>query len=190
MSKHFDPTRLPAASDLPAGVVLRPLVRHSDERGSLVEMFRGTWRDDLRPVQWNASSSGPGVLRGVHVHAVHTDYLTVVAGSMLLGLSDIRPDSPTRGHSVLLRLESAAPQAVVIPPGVAHGFYFDEPSLHIYGVTAYWDPDDELGCRFDSPELGLEWPDPSPRLSARDAAAGSYAAMLDAYRTAAARKAR
>ena len=28
----------------------------------------------------------------------------------------------------------------------------------MYGVSKYWDPDDELGVRWDDPALGILWP--------------------------------
>lgn len=97
---------------------------------------------------------------------------------MLLGLHDVRADSPTRGQSIVVELTGDAPRAVTIPPGVTHGFFFPELSLHIYAVSHYFNPEDELGCRFDSPELGLKWPVASPLLSKRDAEAGSYSEMV------------
>jgi dTDP-4-dehydrorhamnose 3,5-epimerase len=163
---------------VPDGVVVRDLALHADERGSLTEIFRQSWHEAFRPLQWNASRSEARVLRGVHVHRLHTDYLVVLAGAMLLALHDIRPSSPTRGRSVLLPLDGKAPKAVVIPPGVAHGFYFAEPSMYLCGVDEYWDGSDEIGCRFDSPELDLRWPNLAPTLSARDNLAGSYAEMV------------
>jgi dTDP-4-dehydrorhamnose 3,5-epimerase len=69
-------------------------------------------------------------------------------------------------------------QALVIPPGVAHGFYFPRPSLHAYAVSHYWNPLDELGCRFDDPELGITWPDPNPTLSERDKTLPPLAVLL------------
>ena len=163
---------------VPDGVVVRPLVSHADARGSLTEIFRQSWQDAFHPIQWNFSRSEPGVLRGVHVHRVHTDYLIVLTGSMLLALHDIRPTSPTHHLSLLLPLDGLSPKAVMIPPGVAHGFYFPEMSTHVYGVDEYWDGSDEIGCRFDSPELKLGWPNLAPRLSGRDSLAGSYADMV------------
>ncbi len=125
--------------------------------------------------------SSANVLRGVHVHRRHHDYLMVAAGTLLLGLHDLRADSPTSGLSAQLTLSAEDPIAVTIPPGVCHGFYFPEPTVHVYAVSEYWDLDDELGCRFDAAELGLNWPIGDPLLSPRDRAAGSYEAMRMAY---------
>jgi dTDP-4-dehydrorhamnose 3,5-epimerase len=81
----------------------------------------------------------------------------------------------------MLTLDAAEPMAITIPPGVCHGFYFPVPSTLVYAVSAYWNPRDELGCRFDCAELGLQWPGAAPRLSDRDREAGSYRQMCDAF---------
>ena len=160
-----------------AGVVVRPLTPNVDPRGALTEIFRASWDLGCRPVQLNALSSAAGVLRGVHVHVRHTDHLVTIAGRMTLGLHDLRPWSPTARKSCLVEIARNAPCAVVIPVGVAHGFYFPEPSMVIYGTSHYWDAADEIACRWDCPELELEWPTSSPILSQRDAAADGYSAF-------------
>ena len=166
---------------VPEGVVVRSLPPHPDSRGILVEIYRESWDLGCRPVQLNVVSSASGVLRGVHVHVRHADHLVVVAGRMVLGLHDLRPWSTTAGVSQLLEITADSFHAVVIPPGVAHGFYFPVPSMHVYGVSHYWDLADEMSCRWDADELGLAWPTGSPILSERDAAAGGYKAFEDKF---------
>jgi len=161
---------VPATGGLPCGVALRPLVAHADPRGVLYEIFRAEWSAHARPVQWNFVRSAAGVLRGVHLHPRHWDYLVVLDGCMTLGLADLRSGSPTEGLASIVTLDAAELRAALIPPGVAHGFYFDVPSLHVYGVDCYWNPADELGCRFDDPGLGLRWPIAPKLLSERDRA--------------------
>ena len=65
---------------LPDGVSLLALAPHKDERGAFTELFRAPWDLAIAPVQWNAVRSEAGVLRGVHAHHRHADYLTVVVG--------------------------------------------------------------------------------------------------------------
>lgn len=161
----------------PAGVTLVALSPHADERGVFTELYRASWEAAVEPVQWNAVSSATNVLRGVHVHQRHTDYLTVVSGWATVGLYDLRPDSPTQGVSATVVMHAAEPTAMVIPVGVAHGFYFHEPSLHVYAVSHEFDPADELGCRWDDPELGIEWPCTAPLLSPRDRDLGTLARL-------------
>ena len=157
-------------AELPAGVGVRGLTTHVDDRGGFTELFRDEWGTGVTPVQWNAVRSAAGVLRGVHCHPLHADALTVAGGRMRLGLSDLRSGSPTHGRACTIELRGDAMALVTIPPGVAHGFYFPEPALHIYAVDRAWDHADELGCRWDDPELGIDWGDVrEPRLSPRDA---------------------
>jgi dTDP-4-dehydrorhamnose 3,5-epimerase len=169
---------------LPDGVELLRLTPHSDGRGVFTELFRNSWGLSVAPVQWNAVRSEPNVLRGVHVHWRHSDYLTVPVGRATVGLHDLREGSPTEGLGGVVELGAAESAAVVIPPGIAHGFYFHEPSLHVYAVSHDWDPADELGCRWDDPGLGIPWPCTTPLLSERDASAGSLSDLRNAWREA------
>ena len=169
---------------LPAGVRLVPLTPHADERGVFTELFRLSWDVGVAPVQWNAVSSRENVLRGVHVHVRHADYLTLAAGRATIGLHDLRPESPTEGIGTTVELDSEAPAALVIPVGVAHGFYFHTESLHVYAVSHEWDPADELGCRWDDPELDIVWPCSTPLVSPRDEGLGSLSDLRAVWRSA------
>ena len=169
---------------LPAGVSCLGLVPHADDRGVFTEVFRTSWDLDVVPAQWNVVSSMTNVLRGVHAHWRHADYLLLVSGTATVGLHDLRSEAPTEGLSASVELSGHSPVALVIPPGVAHGFYFHEPSIHVYAVSHEWDPEDELGCRWDDPELGIDWPCTAPQLSERDRGLGSLSALRDAVRAA------
>ena len=162
---------------LPDGVRLRPLEPHADERGVFTELHRAEWDTGVVPVQWNAVRSGAGVLRGVHVHPRHDDYLIVFSGRATVGLRDLREDAPAEAPACCVELDGAAPAALTIPHGVAHGFYFHEPSIHIYAVSHYWDAADELGCHWADPELGIPWPVREARVSPRDEALPSLARL-------------
>ena len=159
-----------------AEVFSRPLRTHADDRGALTEVYRDEWTEGDSPVQWNVVRSEPGVLRGVHCHWHHADVLNVITGELVLGLVDLRPGSPTEGLAELHRIP-ALTSVVVVPPGVAHGFYFDQPTCIAYGVSAYWSLDDELGCRWDDPGLGIPWPCTAPALSERDRTAGDLVSL-------------
>ena len=163
---------------LPVGVQRTELRMHRDERGWLTEVFRDEWRTGIHPVQWNMVYSHPGTLRGFHVHLAHYDYLIVPKGRLILGLKDLRSRSPTFQLSVMLDLSAEHPETVTIPPGVGHGFFFPAESILFYSVSEYWNPDDELGCRWDDPGLGLAWPVTSPLLSERDRTAPSLDELM------------
>lgn len=150
-------------------VTVIQLEPHHDARGTVTEIFRKVWPSGIDPVQWNVVNSKANVLRGVHAHFRHADYLHVITGMAHFGLYDLRPNASTADISTLVTIRAEDHQVLVVPPGVAHGFYFPEPSTVCYSVTDYWDPDDELGCRWDDPALGIDWPGAqTPLISPRD----------------------
>ena len=156
------------------------LEMNRDLRGHLTEFFREEWRCGVEAIQWNAARSERGSLRGVHVHPLHDDLVVVVAGRLAMGLHDLRGGSPTFGRSVLMELDADRMQALVIPRGVAHGSVHLERTVLLVGVSEYWgEPMDELGCRWDDPALGIEWPLEPSLVTERDATAPSLAGLLE-----------
>lgn len=129
-----------------------------DERGALVEICRNSWIAPDHPIQWNAVTNRAGSLRGVHWHNHHADYLAAVHGRVLVAAVDLRIGSPTESAVLLVELTADEPRGLFIPAGVGHGFYSHAESVLMYGVSAYWDPTDELGVRWDDPALGIPWP--------------------------------
>lgn len=163
---------------LPLGVRLLPLVMHRDDRGIFTELFRQTWQPELNIVQWNCVSSEAGVLRGVHVHIKHHDYLTLIHGRAAIGLCDLRNGSPTQGSTAVVEMRGDLHAALSIPVGVAHGFFFHEASIQVYAVSEYWDKADELGCHWADPNLNIPWPTNSAKVSSRDAALPSLHELM------------
>lgn len=176
-----DADRTAAAVALPPGVTLRPLPVYPDARGRVGELFPAAAAADFPPAQWAFAVCEPDTLRGVHVHRRHRDWLVVIDGLLWAGLCDLRAGSPAFGRGVLLPLRGAAPVALHIPPGVAHGFLSPQRAIFCLGADRPYDLADELGCRWDDPGLGLAWPlDRPPLLSPRDLALPSLAELLRA----------
>jgi dTDP-4-dehydrorhamnose 3,5-epimerase len=126
-------------------------------------------------LQWNVTASAANVLRGVHVHARHSDYLVVLQGRMSVGVFDIRANSPSYHRGALMTLDADRFAALRVPVGVMHGFYVHEPTVYMYGMDAYYNQADELGCHWADPGLALAWPCADPLLSERDQRAGTLA---------------
>jgi dTDP-4-dehydrorhamnose 3,5-epimerase len=85
---------------------------------------------------------------------------------------DIRRDSRTFGkwHGVMLTAENK--RQFWVPPGFAHGFaVISETALFHYKCTEVYSPQNELGFRWDDPDVGIKWPVAAPMLSQRDAKA-------------------
>jgi len=155
------------------------LVVHADVRGSFSELFRQGWfGDGLSFVQANVSRSAEGVLRGMHFHRRQADLWIPLAGRLRIGLFDLRPDSSTARAGHRLEIDAERPHALLIPPGVAHGFLALSPATLLYLVSVEYDGTDEQGFRFDDPDLGFDWDIEDPVIADRDRTAPSLAEIL------------
>lgn len=162
-------------------VTLRPLKAHGCARGSTTEIYRAPWGDGLELPQWNLIESGANSLRGMQVHCFRTDYLCVASGKIIAGLYDLRPDSPTRGRSCMIPLSAQSRQALVIPTGVMHGFYFPVDTIYLQGMTTLWSGTDDHRCAWHDPALALDWPATHPIVSHLDQRAPTLADMREAF---------
>jgi dTDP-4-dehydrorhamnose 3,5-epimerase len=164
---------------LPPGVALRPLPVYPDARGLTGECFPAAAAADFPPAQWAFGVSAANTLRGMHVHLRHRDWMVVLDGLVWAGICDLRAGSPAFGRGLLLPLRGAAPAALHIPPGVAHGFLSPGRSVFVLGADRVYDLADELGCQWNDPGLGIDWPlEGPPVLSARDRALPTLAEVL------------
>src|SRR5260370_41351632 len=99
----------------------------ADNRGFFREAFRldeveAAVKRPLHFVQMNHSRSSRNTLRGLH--GENWDKLVYVsAGEVFTALADVRPDSPTFGQVETFRFNPEAALAVLIPAGVAHGYF-------------------------------------------------------------------
>ena len=164
------------------GCEIVPVSANRDERGCLFEIYRQSWPGLFAAVQWNACASGAGVVRGAHVHVDYEEFYTLPKGRVILGLADIRRHSPTFRRSVQFTWTDSDAIAVIIPRGVAHVVLFEEDSVLAFGLSDYWKPEyDVVGCQWDAPELGFDWPDRAVRRSRRDIHAGGFGAMVEQF---------
>jgi dTDP-4-dehydrorhamnose 3,5-epimerase len=162
-----------------AGAHRFELLAHEDARGSLTEAYRRDWVGGREAAQANLSISYPGVLRGLHWHRRQADYWCVLSGIAHVRLVDLREGSPTRLAVVEHRIDGGERRdGLVLPPGVAHGFYAETEVVLLYLVDAYFTGDDEFGLAWDDPEIGLTWPSAEPVLSERDRSNPSLAEVL------------
>jgi dTDP-4-dehydrorhamnose 3,5-epimerase len=162
------------------GVRVIELEAHADDRGSLTEVYRGSWVSWMpHVVQANLSRSRAGVLRGMHFHRRQSDHWVIASGSGSVGLYDLRDGSPTEKRAQTIRVDTAEGLVgIVIPPGVAHGFCALTDLTLLYLVDAEFDGGDEFGFAWNDPALGIDWPVAEPVVSDRDAAAPSLATVL------------
>jgi len=152
------------------GVFLVPLEPHPDARGVFVELFRESMIEGASSmVQLNLSQSRAGVLRGLHFHREQSDFWVLLSGRQFVGLYDLRPDSPTTGTKLELRMgPEEEMRGLYVPPGVAHGFYAETDVELLYLVDRYFTGEDEHGIAWNDPDVRIAWPTTDPILSDRD----------------------
>lgn len=167
---------------LPAGVRVVALETHPDRRGSFTEVFRAEWNVGIEPVQWDSIvTDRGGVLRGVKVHLSNDHLVVPQDGRLTFGLKDLRRGSPTEGAVATLDVDtSESIVAVTVPRGVAHGFYFHEPSVVLIGNTSSYDVEDQQRVYWADPALGIPWPAATAVLSDEDEAAPPLSEALAA----------
>lgn len=151
-------------TDIPDVKLVEPTVL-GDARGYFME----TWRDNLFRdlgieatfVQDNQSSSGRGVLRGLHyqIRQPQGKLVRVISGRVFDVAVDLRRSSPTCGRWVGAELSAENRHMLWVPPGFGHGFYvLSDLAEFVYKCSDYYAPEHERVIRWDDPELGIAWP--------------------------------
>lgn len=122
-------------------------------------------------VQDNHSRSAYGVLRGLHFQYPQWQgkLIRVIAGEIFDVAVDVRQDSPTWGKWISVNLSDDNRQQLYVPPGYAHGFcVVSESADVVYKCTSLYKPEDEVGVRWDDPEIAIDWPVSNPTVSEKD----------------------
>jgi dTDP-4-dehydrorhamnose 3,5-epimerase len=106
---------------LPDGMVVRELVTHTDERGTVCELYDARWGVSTAPLVFAYMFTiRPGCAKGWGIHYEHEDRYSFMAGELELVFYDARPDSPTSGEESRLVLSELHRKLVTIPRGVWH----------------------------------------------------------------------
>lgn len=144
------------------GVAVRELRRNVDDRGYLLEVLRSDWSDVFRAFgQAYVSLNYPGVIRAWHYHKRQYDVFVCVSGMIKVPLYDAREGSPTRREIVEFIIGEHRPLAILIPPGVYHGYKTlgVTPSLLLNFPSHRYDYEhpDEHRVPHDTPEIPYDW---------------------------------
>jgi len=165
---QFLPTRLPGV------VEIEPRV-FGDVRGFFLETYHKPRFEaagiHLEFVQDNHSRSIEGTLRGLHYQLRYPQgkLVRAIRGEIFDVAVDLRRHSPTFGQWTGTVLSEANRRQLYIPPGCAHGFcVLGEMAEVIYKCTEIYHPEDEHTLLWNDPDIGIDWPIPSPLLSEKD----------------------
>ena len=143
-----------------------------DSRGIFTKMFQQSKIEEYFPTFKIAESyitkSKPGVLRGMHLQLPPADHEKIVIcleGHILDVVLDLRNNEEYGSHDQV-SLSANSHNLIVIPKGVAHGFYAYEFSTLLYLVSTEHVPENDAGVKWDS--FKYSWPSEKPILSERD----------------------
>lgn len=143
------------------GVRLLDLKWMTDDGGAFVELGRlddaGRLLNlpDFQVRQVNFSELQPGAVKAWHLH-FHQEDLWFVPPTerLLVGLRDLRADSPTCGGTMRFTMGVGKSQLLLIPRGVAHGAAnpWSSRTLMLYFVTQHFrtEPTDERRLPWDA----------------------------------------
>ena len=104
------------------GVLIKPLKKIADERGTIMHMLRADSPDFEKFGEIYFSTVYPGAIKGWHIHKEMTLNYAAIHGMIKLVLYDDREKSPTKGEVQEIFLGSENYALVKIPPLVWNGF--------------------------------------------------------------------
>ncbi|HVZ80558.1 MAG TPA: dTDP-4-dehydrorhamnose 3,5-epimerase [bacterium] len=164
-----------------------------DDRGFFLEFYHeARFREAgiaVRFVQDNHSRSERGTLRGLHgqLRKAQAKLVRVIVGEVFDVAVDVRPGSPTFGQWVGETLSAQTPKFLYIPPGFLHGFCVLSPEAELeYKCSEFYDRGDEVGVRWNDPDLAIDWPVRDPLLSTKDRNLPAFkdaAPLFEVYRS-------
>ena len=148
------------------GLKVLQMKQITDERGTVREFYRessfleaglpslGPW------LQVNVTETRQGALRGLHGEEM-CKLVAVVEGEAFGAYFDARPDSPSQGKTVTLRLTKGT--QVLVPSGVCNGFQSVSPGAtqYLYCFDQEWRPG-MAGVSVNplDPSVAIVWPLP------------------------------
>lgn len=158
-------------TDIPGLLIIQPKV-FSDQRGYFFESWNTKNAKEsginFDPVQHNESSSGYGVIRGLHYQLnpfAQAKLVRVIKGEVLDVAVDLRKNSPTFGKHFATVLSADNKKQLFIPKGFAHGFsVLSEFTIFSYMCDDYYNPEAERGIAYDDIFLNIDWKIPGNKV--------------------------
>lgn len=108
---------------LTEGASIRDLTTHTDERGSVFEMFDERWGLSEPLVFSYCFTIRPGIVKGWNIHKQHEDRYCVLQGEMEVVMFDPRPESSTYGEVCRIVMSEQHRRLVTVPRFVWHADY-------------------------------------------------------------------
>ncbi len=142
-------------------VKIKQLKVFPDDRGFITEVIKEGEEVFVGVKQTTYTETYPGVIKAFHWHKKQTDVWFVASGMAQVVLHDLRKESSTYQETNVFYLGEQNSAALLIPPGVAHGYRVlgAKPVKLFYHADRTYDlqnPDEER-IAFDDPTIGFDW---------------------------------
>ena len=158
---------------------------YPDDRGWFYEFYKESTLKRLgiekKFPQENLSFSKKGVIRGLHFQQApfeQAKLATVISGSVLDVVVDLRRGSKTFGQVYLCQLDAVRRNMLLVPEGFAHGFAELEDSIVFYKCSNVYDKPSESGIVWNDHQLNIQWPVTTPIISAKDKLLPTFEELL------------
>ena len=158
---------------------------YPDDRGWFYEFYKESTLKklgiDRKFPQENLSYSRKGVVRGLHFQRApyeQAKLATVISGSVMDVVVDMRSKSATFGKVYLCKLDSDKRNMLLVPEGFAHGFAALEDTIFYYKCSNVFDKPSESGIVWNDPQLNIEWPVTNPIVSEKDKLLPTFEELL------------
>ena len=161
-----------------------------DDRGVFFESFNKEIFDNkvdskINFVQDNQSLSSKGVLRGLHFqnppHA-QAKLVSVVKGSVIDVVVDLRKESKTYGNYILEELSEYNNHQLFVPKGMAHGFLtLEDNTIFSYKCSDFYHKESEDSVLWNDTTLNIKWPNSNPILSEKDENAKKFSSFVSPF---------
>ena len=142
-----------------------------DYRGFFKEDFKKKFFKDEKFIFGCASSSKKNVIRGLHLQTKFSQakYISVIKGSILDVVLDLRINSKTFGKHFKIILSDQNAKSIFVPSGFAHGYMgLKKENIIYYTCTNYRSAKHEVGLIWNDKDLKIKWPVKNPIISRKD----------------------
>ena len=146
-------------------VIIKPRV-FEDARGYFFESFnQESFQEKTGSsgifVQDNQSYSTYGVIRGLHAQSgayAQAKLVRVIQGEVLDVAVDARPNSPTFGKHIAVKLSAENKLQLYVPRGFLHGFsVLSETAEFFYKCDNFYHKAAEIGIMYNDLNLNIDW---------------------------------
>lgn len=145
------------------GVIVKKVVKHSDEKGFFAELVKFGEETFHEILQTSYSETKPGVIKAWHIHG-YWEVWCIIKGKAKVVLYDMRPRSKTFGKTQIIYAGEDNMLVIAIPGEVAHGYkplgrknmgiiYHSEKAYSQKEITIREIP-------FDDPAINFDWSKP------------------------------